>query len=257
MNMKRPKAGISTDRRRAAAACGQRTKIWSSSKLRWDGGSGLRRRAHRACAPARERGAAGIDTHESDVIDVITVAGQRWIVRDYFENPWAARARAITENGFLAEGRVLAYVSLESADAFRDQTMGGDVIVGAGRRKSADPNGFALNWYNGKSHGTIAKYASGAPNTKRSAPTFCAGCGRTSSAMTPDANLKRRAIHALRWVSAVYALGCVAAGIALAELSLRLPKRRTWRRDGLSRPHPTTVSCGSRRSSSTPPTALS
>src|SRR5665213_3566550 len=33
---------------------------------------------------ARERGAAGIDAHESDVIDVINVAGQRWIVRDYF-----------------------------------------------------------------------------------------------------------------------------------------------------------------------------
>lgn len=106
---------------------------------------------------ARERGAAGIDTHESDVIDVINVAGQRWIVRDYFELMGRSRTRYNFER-FSADGRVLAYVSLESADAFRDQTIGGNVVVGAPSQK-ADPNGFALDWYNGKSHGTIAKYA--------------------------------------------------------------------------------------------------
>jgi hypothetical protein len=107
---------------------------------------------------ARERGAAGIDTHESDVIDVINVSGQRWIVRDYFEPMGRSRSRYNFER-FSADGRVLAYVSLESADAFRDQTIGGNVVVGA-PSQSADPNGFALDWYNGKSHGMIAKYAS-------------------------------------------------------------------------------------------------
>lgn len=106
---------------------------------------------------ARERGAAGISAHESDVIDVLNIAGQRWIVRDYFEPMGRSRSRYNFER-FSADGRVLAYVSLESADAFRDQTTGGNVVVGAPSH-SADPNGFALDWYNGRSHGTIAKYA--------------------------------------------------------------------------------------------------
>jgi tetratricopeptide (TPR) repeat protein len=106
---------------------------------------------------ARERGAAGIDRHESDVIDVIAVAGQRWIVRDYFEPLGRSRSRYNFER-FSADGKVLAYVSLESADAFRDQTMGGEIAVGPAA-KGAAAAGFALDWYNGKSHGTIAKYA--------------------------------------------------------------------------------------------------
>ena len=106
---------------------------------------------------ARERRAAGIDTHESDVIDVITVHGQRWIVRDYFEPLGRARSRYNFER-FSTEGRVVAYVSLESADAFRDE-LKGDVVVVGPTSGNADPDGVALNWYNGKSHGTIAKYA--------------------------------------------------------------------------------------------------
>lgn len=106
---------------------------------------------------ARERGAAGIGAHESDVIDVINVAGQRWIVRDYFEPMGRSRSRYNFER-FSADGRVLMYVSLESADAFHDQTIGGNAVV-VGPSQGGDPHGFALNWYNGKSHGTIAKYA--------------------------------------------------------------------------------------------------
>jgi tetratricopeptide (TPR) repeat protein len=106
---------------------------------------------------ARERGAAGITAHESDVIDVITVRGQQWIVRGYFEPLGRSRSRYNFER-FSADGKVLAYVSLESADAFRDQLKGGDVVVGP-TSGNADPDGFALDWYNGKSHGTILKYA--------------------------------------------------------------------------------------------------
>jgi tetratricopeptide (TPR) repeat protein len=106
---------------------------------------------------ARERHAAGIDPHESDVIDIITVRGQRWIVRDYFEPLGRARSRYNFER-FSPDGRVLAYVSLESADAFRNQQPGDNVVVGI-TPPAADPNGFALDWYDGKSHGTITKYA--------------------------------------------------------------------------------------------------
>jgi tetratricopeptide (TPR) repeat protein len=105
---------------------------------------------------ARERGAKGIDRHESDVIDVITVRNQRWIVRDYFEPLGRARARYNFER-FSTDGRVLEYVSLESADAFPKELNGRAVVVGP-PAKSADANGFALDWYNGKSHGTVRKY---------------------------------------------------------------------------------------------------
>jgi tetratricopeptide (TPR) repeat protein len=120
---------------------------------RWEDFDGERK----VLRAARERHAAGIDTHESDVIDVITVRGERWIVRDYFEPLGRARSRYNFER-FSPEGRVVAYVSLESADAFRDQLKSGDVVVGIAP-KGADPDGFALDWYNGKSHGAIAKYA--------------------------------------------------------------------------------------------------
>ncbi len=113
---------------------------------------------------ARERGAAGISRQESDVIDVLMVPGrhgsqaQRWIVRDYFVPLGRARTRYNFER-FSAEGKVLAYVSLESADALPDELKGGDVVVGATPKAASDANGFALDWYDGKSHGTIAKYA--------------------------------------------------------------------------------------------------
>jgi tetratricopeptide (TPR) repeat protein len=106
---------------------------------------------------ARERGAAGISAHESDVIDVITVRGQRWIVRDYFEPLGRARSRYNFER-FSADGKVLTYVSLESADAFKEQKVGDSVVVGP-TSGNADPDGFALDWYDGKAHGTILKYA--------------------------------------------------------------------------------------------------
>jgi tetratricopeptide (TPR) repeat protein len=113
---------------------------------RWEDFDGERTVLH----AARERHAAGISPRDSDVIDVITVGGQRWIVRDYFEPAGRSQTRYNFER-FSPEGRVLAYVSLESADAFRKDT--------GPAQKSAKISGLALNWYNGKSHGTIARYA--------------------------------------------------------------------------------------------------
>jgi hypothetical protein len=106
---------------------------------------------------ARERGAAGISAKDSDVIEVLNVRGERWIVRDYFEPLGRARARYNFER-FSPDGRVLAYVSLESANALRDALTGGAVVVGVAPR-GGDGDGFALDFYDGKSHGTIARYA--------------------------------------------------------------------------------------------------
>lgn len=105
---------------------------------------------------ARQRGAAGISPRDSDVIDVITAHGQRWIVRDYFEPSGRSRARYNFER-FSPDGRVLAYVSLESADAFANLQPGDAVAIGPASNL-AELHGFALNQYNGKSHSTIRKY---------------------------------------------------------------------------------------------------
>lgn len=105
---------------------------------------------------ARQRHAAGLDTHESDVIDVITVNGQRWIVRDYFEPSGRTRARYNFER-FDPTGRVLAFVSLESADAFATATPGGAVAIGP-TSTITEMHGFALNLYTGKSHSTLKHY---------------------------------------------------------------------------------------------------
>ncbi len=98
---------------------------------------------------ARERHAAGISPRDSDVIDVITEHGERWIVRDYFEPAGRSQTRYNFER-FSADGRVLAYVSLESADAFQKEHD---------TSKNVSSKALGLNWYNGKSHGTITKYA--------------------------------------------------------------------------------------------------
>lgn len=105
---------------------------------------------------ARQRHAAGLDPHESDVIDSITFNGQRWIVRDYFEPSGRTRARYNFEH-FGPTGRVLAYVSLESADAFSTATPGGAIAIGPASN-IAEMHGFALNLYTGSSHSTIRTY---------------------------------------------------------------------------------------------------
>ena len=112
---------------------------------------------------ARERGAAGLSTHESDVIETMAVrprgsaAAQSWIVRSYYEP--AGRSQALYNfERFSASGRVQAYVSLESADAFEREAPEGAVLVGPPTKAAAD-GALALNWYDGKSHGVIATYA--------------------------------------------------------------------------------------------------
>ena len=107
---------------------------------------------------ARARGDAGLSVRDIDVIDVITIGKQRWIVRDYYEPLGRFRTRYNFER-FSEDGRVLAYVSLESAEALQGAVTGGSVVVGRGAKDRAEAAGFALDWYDGKAHGTIAKYA--------------------------------------------------------------------------------------------------
>ncbi len=119
---------------------------------------------------ARKRGAAGIATHESDVIDTFDVRGKHWIVREYDDLAGRSLTRYNFEQ-FGTEGRVHEYISLESASAARQALQPQDLVVG-GEQKSPEPiHDFALNFYTGKTHGTIARYPDREPDyeTVRSA----------------------------------------------------------------------------------------
>jgi tetratricopeptide (TPR) repeat protein len=89
---------------------------------------------------ARQRGAPNISTRESDVIDAFDVHGEHWIVREYYEPV----GRSLTRYNF--------------------EYFGPD-----GRVRAAPPTvpvikDFALNFYTGKSHGTIKLYPKGEPS---------------------------------------------------------------------------------------------
>ena len=114
---------------------------------------------------ARERGAPGIDRHESDVIDAFDVRGTHWIVRAYDEPAGRSLTRYNFEH-FESNGRVGEYISLESAEAAKQALAGGDVVVGAGAPTAAVKD-FVLNFYTGAAHGTIARYPEGEPSYER------------------------------------------------------------------------------------------
>jgi tetratricopeptide (TPR) repeat protein len=112
---------------------------------------------------ARQRGAPGISTRESDVIDAFDLNGQHWIVREYYEPAGRSLTRYNFES-FGPDGRVREYVSLESATAARNAlNPHTDVLIGATPRSEPVIKDFALNFYTGKSHGTIKLYPNGEP----------------------------------------------------------------------------------------------
>ena len=122
---------------------------------------------------ARQRGAPGISTRESDVIDSfeVTVHGapQRWIVREYFEPVGRSEARYNFEH-FSPQGHAAEYISLEPTAAAQAALAPGDVRIGEAPQPPApqSPKGeFSLNWYTGKAHGTIAHYPHGEPTYQR------------------------------------------------------------------------------------------
>ncbi len=115
---------------------------------------------------ARQRGAPGITARESDVIDsfdVTTRAGARehWIVREYYEPVGRSLTRYNFEL-FGSDGRVKAYVSLESGEAAARALAGGDVVVGVDAPVVAVKD-WVLNFYTGAAHGTVARYPAGEP----------------------------------------------------------------------------------------------
>jgi hypothetical protein len=114
---------------------------------------------------ARERGAPGISARESDVIDAFDLRGEHWIVREYYEPVGRSLTRYNFEQ-FAPDGRVREYVSLESAEAAQKAVSIGDVRVGETVDAPAVKD-FALNFYNGKAHGTIARYPGGEPKYER------------------------------------------------------------------------------------------
>jgi len=110
---------------------------------------------------ARERGAPGISARESDVIDSFNSNGQRWVVRAYFEP--LGRSRAIYNfEQFSPTGRVERYVSLEDAAAAQAAlTTGNGIRIGGETGGGTNSTtGYALNWYSGRAHGTIARFGS-------------------------------------------------------------------------------------------------
>lgn len=116
---------------------------------------------------ARQRGAPNITARESDVIDSFDVHGNHWIVREYYE----PAGRSLTRYNFEcfgADGRVREYISLESANAARTAlTPSPDVLIGVDPRTVPVIKDFALNFYTGKSHGTIKLYPKGEPSYER------------------------------------------------------------------------------------------
>jgi tetratricopeptide (TPR) repeat protein len=113
---------------------------------------------------ARERGAPGISTRESDVIDSLEAHGERWIVREYYEPAGRSLTRYNFEY-FGSDGRVREYISLESAEAARRAlTRSPDVLIGVNPSTAVAIKDFALNYYTGKSHGTIKLYPKGEPS---------------------------------------------------------------------------------------------
>ena len=129
---------------------------------------------------ARERGAPGISTRESDVIDSFSVHGGHWVVRSYFEPLGRSEARYNFER-FSADGRVQAYLSLEDAAAARAALAPGDVRVGGkssgetssgetsvGGKGAAAANSpgtaaLSLNWYTNTAHGAVRTYRAAEP----------------------------------------------------------------------------------------------
>ena len=116
---------------------------------------------------ARQRGAPGISTRESDVIDSLDVRGEHWIVREYYEPVGRSLTRFNFEY-FGRDGRVREYVSFESAEAARRAlAVGGQVRIGDSAKEAPPIKDFALNFYTGKTHGTIKRYPEGEPSYER------------------------------------------------------------------------------------------
>jgi hypothetical protein len=105
---------------------------------------------------ARERGAPGISSRESDVIDSFLVKGKRWVVREYFE-PAGRSATRYNFESFSADGKAAEYISLDGAEA-AIAAKTDSVVIGGTAQSPVAPHRYTLNWFTGKAHGTIRSY---------------------------------------------------------------------------------------------------
>ena len=64
---------------------------------------------------------------------------------------------------FAPDGRAQEFISLESAEAAQKALARSDVRIGADSTSGVAIRDYALNWYTGKAHGTIARYPNGEP----------------------------------------------------------------------------------------------
>ena len=145
------------------AVIAQQPELWQAHKnlvvveaalRRWEEFNGERT----VLRLARERGAPGISPRESDVIDSFTEGGGRWVVRAYFE-PVGRSQTLYNFERFSPEGRLQEYVSLENAAAAQAALTPGDVRIGGEGSKLSDAaSTYALNWYSGRAHGSIATF---------------------------------------------------------------------------------------------------
>ncbi len=129
---------------------------------------------------ARKRGAPGLSTRESDVIDSFDFGPGHWVVRAYFE-PVGRSLTVYNFERFSPAGRVVAYVSLENAAAAQGALRPSDVRIGnpespenpknlespEGSPAPPPAQGLALNWYTGSAHGTIRNFPEGDPGYRQ------------------------------------------------------------------------------------------
>jgi tetratricopeptide (TPR) repeat protein len=110
---------------------------------------------------AREQHLEGWEKIGNDVIDVLQVGDERWIVREYY--PLAGRFH--TRYNFIhfdKQGKVDQYISCESDDV--DQA---DFAKRHPRKASAGERSFSLDGYSGNTHSTILFYSEGEPEYSR------------------------------------------------------------------------------------------
>jgi hypothetical protein len=87
-------------------------------------------------------------------------------VREYYEPVGRSQTRYNFER-FSPEGHAEEYISLEPTAAAEAALKPGDVHIGAEPAPLPATVEFSLNWYTGKSHGTIARYPKGEPSYER------------------------------------------------------------------------------------------
>jgi hypothetical protein len=115
---------------------------------------------------ARDRNEPGITARESDVIDSFTLHNQHWIVREYYEPVGRSLTRYNFER-FSTAGRAEEYISLESASAAAAILANPTAAPATPPVSPAAIKDFALNFYTGTAHGTIAHYPNGEPTYER------------------------------------------------------------------------------------------